>query len=82
MHLIEVTTKQLSKEFIYLPEKLHRDYPNFVPPLYADEPAFYDPKKNLSMRGTDTIRFLASHNGEIVGRVMGIINYLSFHVLP
>jgi len=75
MHLIEVTNKKLLNEFIYLPEKLYRGYPNFVPPLFADEETFHDPKKNLAFQGNDTIKFLAVHNGETVGRVMGIIHH-------
>jgi hypothetical protein len=75
MHLIEVTNKKLLREFIYLPEKLYGNYPNFVPPLFAGEEAFHNPKKNAAFRSSETIRFLASDGGKIVGRVMGIIQH-------
>jgi hypothetical protein len=74
MHLIEVTTKKQLKEFIYLPEKLYADYPNFVPPLFLDEENFHDPRQNVSLIENETILFLASQDGKIMGRVMGIIH--------
>lgn len=74
MHLIEVTTKKQLKEFVYLPEKLYADYPNFVPPLFLDEENFHDPKKNHALKDNETILFLAAHEGKILGRAMGIIH--------
>ncbi|MGB9835312.1 MAG: GNAT family N-acetyltransferase [Candidatus Saccharicenans sp.] len=74
VQLIEVKDRKQLKIFIYLPEKLHRGRPNWVPPIYMDEWAYFDPKKNKAFEYSDTILLLAEKDGEIVGRVMGIIN--------
>jgi GNAT superfamily N-acetyltransferase len=75
MHLVEVVNKKLLKEFIYLPEKLYCNYPNYVPPLFADEEAFHDLNKNIAHRSSDTIRFIAVEQGQPVGRIMGIVHH-------
>ncbi|MDI6845301.1 MAG: hypothetical protein QME28_04100 [Candidatus Saccharicenans sp.] len=72
--LIEVKTRSQLKAFIYLPEKLHRDHPNWVPPIYMDEWSYFDPKKNKAFSYSDAILLLAEKDGETVGRIMGIIN--------
>lgn len=74
INLIEVRNRKQLKTFIYLPEKLHRGRPNWVPPIYMDEWAYFDPKKNKAFEYSDTIMLLAEKDGEVVGRVMGIIN--------
>lgn len=75
MEIIEVNSRKLLKEFIYLPEKLYAQYLNFVPPLFSDEEAFHNSKENRAFQTSDTIRFLASYKGRIVGRAMGIIHH-------
>jgi len=74
INLIEVKDRKQLKTFIYLPEKLHRGRPNWVPPIYMDEWTYFDPKKNKTFEYSDTILLLAEKDGEVVGRVMGIIN--------
>ncbi|MDI6698379.1 MAG: GNAT family N-acetyltransferase [Candidatus Saccharicenans sp.] len=74
IELIEVKTRAQLKAFIYLPEKLHKDRPNWVPPIYMDEWAYFNPKKNKAFSYSDTILLLAEKDGQVVGRVMGIIN--------
>ncbi|RFT16845.1 MAG: hypothetical protein OP8BY_0787 [Candidatus Saccharicenans subterraneus] len=75
INLIEVKTKSQLKTFIYLPEKLHRDQPNWVHPIYMDEWAYFNPKKNKAFSYSDTLMLLAEKDGQVVGRVMGIINH-------
>lgn len=75
INLIEVKSKKQLKEFIYLPEKLHKGRKNWVPPIYMDEWAYFNPKKNKAFSYSDTLMLLAEKDGEIVGRVMGIINH-------
>ncbi len=72
--LAEVKTKSLLKEFIYLPARVHSNNPNWLPPIYADEWNFFNPKKNRSFSHCDTILFLAYQGGKPVGRIMGIIH--------
>jgi hypothetical protein len=74
INLIEVKTKKQLKTFIYLPEKLHKGRKNWVPPIYTDEWAYFNPKKNKAFSYSETIMLLAEKDGQIVGRVMGIIN--------
>jgi GNAT superfamily N-acetyltransferase len=74
VNLIEVKDRKQLKTFIYLPEKLHRGRPNWVPPIYMDEWAYFDPRKNKAFEYSDTILLLAEKDGQVAGRVMGIIN--------
>jgi ribosomal protein S18 acetylase RimI-like enzyme len=69
-----VETRKEFKDFIYLPEKIHKDHKNWMPPIYVDEKKFFNPKKNLSFRGCDYRQVIAYKDGKLVGRIMGIIN--------
>ena len=77
----EVKTRKELKEFIYLPEKIHRNHKNWVPPIYSDEFDFFNPKKNKSFGYSDTVLYLAYKDGIPAGRIMGIIQkrYNSMH---
>jgi hypothetical protein len=70
----EVITKKDRRDFIYLPEKVHRNEPDWLPPIYMDEWELYDKKKNKSYKYADAILLLAYRDGKPVGRIMGIIN--------
>ncbi|MEA1885697.1 MAG: hypothetical protein U9N72_00585 [Bacteroidota bacterium] len=70
----EVVTRKDLKDFIYLPEKVHRDDPGWLPPIYMDEWKFFDRKKNKSFGYADAILLLAYRDHKAVGRIMGIIN--------
>ena len=67
----EVKTKKDIKEFIEFPLRLYKTCPQFVPPLYGDE------KKLIKNGGTGddwiSVFYLATENGETVGRIQGII---------
>lgn len=70
----EVKTRKDLKKFIYLPEKIHANHPNWVHPIYMDEWKYFNPKKNEAFSYCDTIILLAFRGEEAVGRIMGIIN--------
>jgi ribosomal protein S18 acetylase RimI-like enzyme len=70
----EVLTKKDRRIFIYLPEKIHKDEPDWLPPIYMDEWELFDKKKNKSFQYADTILLLAFRDGKPVGRIMGIVN--------
>ncbi len=70
----EVKNKADLKDFIYLPEKIHKNYPEWVPPVYMDEWEYFNPKKNRAFLHCDTIMLLAYYDGKPIGRIMGIIN--------
>lgn len=70
----EVITKKDRRDFIYLPSKVHRDEPEWLPPIYMDEWELYDKKKNKSYLYADALLLLAYRENKPVGRIMGIIN--------
>ncbi|MCU0409412.1 MAG: hypothetical protein MUD02_10735 [Bacteroidales bacterium] len=70
----EVVTKKDLRDFIYLPEKVHKDNRNWLPPIYLDEWELYDKKRNKSYQYADALLLLAYRDGKPAGRIMGIIN--------
>lgn len=69
-----VSDKNDLKEFIFLPAMVHALNSNWVPPIYADEWKFYNPRYNHQLLQSDTVLLLANKNGKIAGRIMGIIH--------
>jgi hypothetical protein len=74
LRIVPVTSPSDLRRFIYLPEVLHRDHALWMPPIYWDERQWFNPKKNLAFRYSDTTLALAWRDGKPVGRVMGIVN--------
>jgi len=70
-----VETKKELKEFIYLPSRIYAGVPQWVPPFYDEERKYYDPKKNPAFASADAKCFLAYSDGQLVGRVMGIVSH-------
>jgi len=70
----EVITNKDLREFIYLPEKVHKDDSNWLPPIYIDEWELFNKKKNKSYQYAGTVLYLARRGKKPVGRIMGIIN--------
>ncbi len=70
----EVSGRKLRRRFIHLPAKIHKDHPNWVPPIYTDDRAFFNPSKNKSFRYSDAVLLLAYRDRRPAGRIMGIIN--------
>lgn len=70
----EVITPRELREFIYLPEKVHKDDPNWLPPIYMDERLLFNKEKNKSYKYADAILLLAWKDNKPAGRIMGIIN--------
>lgn len=73
--IIEVKSKSDLRKFINLPATIHKDHPNWVPPIYMDDREFFNPKKNPAFGYSDTILLLAYKDNKPVGRIMGIINH-------
>jgi ribosomal protein S18 acetylase RimI-like enzyme len=74
INIKEVLTRRDLRDFIYLPEKVHRNEPDWLPPIYMDERELYNKKKNKSFKYADALLLLAYKNNKPVGRIMGIIN--------
>ncbi|MDQ1297095.1 MAG: hypothetical protein QG611_1074 [Bacteroidota bacterium] len=72
--LKEVLTRKQLHQFIFLPEKVHRNEPDWLPPIYLDEWELYNKKKNKSFKYADALLLLAYKDKKPVGRIMGIIN--------
>ncbi len=73
IQIVPVTGADMLREFIYLPSRLHSEYPDFVPPLYRDEFDFHNPEKNAALHQSECVRLLAIQDNKTVGRIMGII---------
>jgi hypothetical protein len=70
----EVKTKKDLRDFIYLPEKIHKNHKNWMHPIYSDDQTFFNPKTNKSFSYCDYKLLLAIKNNEVVGRCMGLIH--------
>jgi GNAT superfamily N-acetyltransferase len=72
--LKEVADKKALRQFIYLPQQLYKSFATWVPPIYAEEWKFHNPRYNPALAYSDVIRVVAYATGQPVGRIMGIIN--------
>lgn len=70
----ELIDRKDLRTFIYLPEAIHKNHANWVPPLYIDDLSFFNSKKNKSFAHCITTLALAWEGQRPVGRIMGIIN--------
>lgn len=72
----EVKTRKEQKEFVNFPLDLYAGNPNFTPPLYMDEMKMF--KKNYVYSDCcEFICFNAYKDGEMAGRIQGIIQIAS-----
>ncbi len=70
----EVTSKKDVKAFAKYPLTLYKGCKYYVPSLRGDEMTTFDTKKNFSLNNCDAKGFLCYKDGELVGRIAGIIN--------
>ena len=71
----EVKTRKELRQFIYLPMKIHRSNPKWVPPVYMDEWKLFHPAKNKAFDLCDTVLIIARQGNLAAGRAMGIIHH-------
>ena len=71
----EVKTKKDIKLFATYPLKLYKNCPYYVPSIRSDEMDTFNTKKNFSLESCSIKGFLAYKDGELVGRIAGIINH-------
>lgn len=74
LEIREVETKKDLKTFAKFPTKLYKDCPYYVPSLYSDELATFNPRKNFSLKDNKIKGFLCYKDGKVVGRIAGLIN--------
>lgn len=71
----QIFDKSDLKKFVKFNLELYKDNPYHVPGLIDDELTTLDPNKNPAFEFCEAAYFLAYKNGEIVGRIAGIINH-------
>jgi GNAT superfamily N-acetyltransferase len=69
-----VRTRRDLHRFLKLPFRIYRNDPNWVAPLFMQERARFNHKKNPFFDHSDVQAFLALSNREVVGRVAAIRN--------
>lgn len=72
----EVKSRKQIKEFIEFPLNLYKNNEYFVPPLYADEKAMFKSNYHYYSQ-SESVFYNAYKDGEIVGRIQGIIQFAS-----
>ena len=70
-----VVNKKDLKAFIYLPFSLYRGNPYWVPPLVFDEYNTFRKDRNPAFEFCEAEYWLAVRDGQVVGRVAGLINH-------
>ena len=73
--IIKVENKHQLDTFIKFPFKLYKDNPYWVPPLISDEKFTLDRTKNPAFEFSEAELWLAYKDGQVAGRIAGIINY-------
>ena len=73
--IIEANTRQQLKEFVTFNIDLYKKCPYHVPGLISDELMTLSKEKNPAFEFCEAKYFLAYRDGEIVGRIAGIINH-------
>src|SRR5262245_44467552 len=64
-----VRSRRDLKRFVKVPFELHRDHPQWVPPLILDRMQFLNRDKNPYFEHAEAEYFLAERDGEPVGRI-------------
>ena len=73
-----VESRKDLRAFVKFPLKLYKGCPHYVPGIYVDELTTLDPSKNPMGKYSKSAKYLAyNEKGEIVGRVMAIINEIA-----
>jgi len=71
-----VTTKADRKAFVDLPFRLYKDNPNWVPPLKDEAMGLITPGKNPFFEHAVAQLFLATRDGQVVGRISASIDHM------
>ncbi|WP_223548350.1 GTP cyclohydrolase [Aestuariivivens sp. NBU2969] len=74
--LKEVKTKADLKTFVKFPFKLYKDSKYWVPPIISQELKTFDKMENPVFNDAEAVLYLAYKDGEIVGRIAAIINWI------
>jgi GNAT superfamily N-acetyltransferase len=75
VQISEIRTRGHRQAFLKLPWKIYRGVPQWVPPLLAERRAFINRRKNPFFQHADAAYFLATENGEPMGRIAAVVNH-------
>lgn len=76
MNLIEVTGRDLARDFVNLPKRLYKSDPNYICPLDNDIESIFDPSRNVFFKHGEVIRWLLKDDRkQTIGRIAAFINY-------
>jgi len=67
-------SKRDLSEFIEVPYRLFRSREEWIPPLRMMQRNFLSPRHNRFLADSETLCCIARRDGEVAGRIMGIIN--------
>lgn len=70
-----VETKKDLKKFVKFPFKVFKGNPYWVPQLIVEDMEIFDRKKNPAFESADARLFLAYKDGELCGRIAGILSH-------
>src|SRR5690349_12887850 len=70
----EVTSRKDLKKFVKVPFHVHRDHPEWVPPLIMDRMEFLNRDKNPYFDHAEVKLWIAEKDGQPVGRVSAQID--------
>lgn len=70
-----VTSRRDLKRFVKVPFRVHRDHPQWVPPLIMDRMQFLNRKKNPYFDHAEVELLIAELDGEPVGRISAQIDH-------
>jgi hypothetical protein len=70
-----VRSRRDLKRFVKVPFHLHRDHPQWVPPLILDRMRFLDRSKNPYFEHAEAEYFIAERDGEPVGRITAQVDH-------
>ena len=73
IHEVDTTNRRQVNAFLRLPFKLYADIPQWVPPLWRDARLQLDRQRHPFYRDNDAAFFLATHDGETVGRICAML---------
>jgi len=81
LQIKEVTTRRDLKRFLILPWTVYRGNSHWVPPLLREEKKNLTPGRHPFWEHAERMLFLASRDGEAVGRIAAIVdrNYIDYH---
>lgn len=71
----EVKSRGELKRFVDYPNRLYRDVPQYIPPLYADDLSDWNPRANPAFAYCEAKCYLALRDGETVGRIGAILSH-------